>query len=547
MNKFKRSFGGILCAALGAAAVSSSAALGTVSVYADNPTVQTIYTADPAPMVWNDTFYLYTGHDADNATGYEMSDWRCYSTTDMKNWVDHGAVLSYTDFEWAEPDSCWAAQCIERNGKFYYYVTLSSKEAGGVRAIGVAVSDSPTGPFKDAIGKPLCGPNWSYIDPTVFIDDDGQAYLYFGNPDLYYVKLKDNMIETDGKVQKSLMNAEQFGVSRDGKSSSYEEGPWIYKRNGLYYMVYAGSGVPETIDYSISDSPTSNWQYKGQIMNTCPTSFTIHPGIIEYKGHAYFTYHTGNLKGGGGFTRSASIEEFTFEEDGSIPKIKATKAGPDQIESFNPYLKNEAETICWEEGVETKRGENGESNGIYVTDAGKGDYIKVAGVDFSKNATSFTASASATKSDGTVEIRLDAPDGKLVGTVNIPECEAEDAWQTLTCDISGASGVHDLYFCFDTSADQGTVHFDWWQCDGDYNESDYPKRPVMPTQPAVTDEPVNSDESVTTAESVMTDENGSQTKTVVIIVIAAVCVLTAVVFVTIAIRKAAKNKKTKDK
>lgn len=535
MNKFKRSFGGILCAALGAAAVSSSAALGTVSVYADNPTVQTIYTADPAPMVWNDTFYLYTGHDADNATGYEMSDWRCYSTTDMKNWVDHGAVLSYTDFEWAEPDSCWAAQCIERNGKFYYYVTLSSKEAGGVRAIGVAVSDSPTGPFKDAIGKPLCGPNWSYIDPTVFIDDDGQAYLYFGNPDLYYVKLKDNMIETDGKVQKSLMNAEQFGVSRDGKSSSYEEGPWIYKRNGLYYMVYAGSGVPETIDYSISDSPTSNWQYKGQIMNTCPTSFTIHPGIIEYKGHAYFTYHTGNLKGGGGFTRSASIEEFTFEEDGSIPKIKATKAGPDQIESFNPYLKNEAETICWEEGVETKRGENGESNGIYVTDAGKGDYIKVAGVDFSENATSFTTSASATGSEGTIEIRLDARDGELVGTVNIPKCEAEDAWQTLTCDISGASGVHDLYFCFDTSETSGTVHFDWWRFNDASNESERTEGSDKPAE--------NEGLQTTTAE-----KEESQTTTdvpIIPIVIAAVCVLTAIVVVTVVI--IAKNKKSKTK
>ena len=258
------------------------AALPVTVAHAENPIVQTAYTPDPAPLVYNDTFYFYTGHDADGASYFTMTDWRCYSTTDMKNWVDHGAVLSYTDFEWADPDSCWAAQCVERDGKFYLYVTLSTTAAGGARAIGVAVSDSPTGPFKDAIGKPLCGPDWAYIDPTVLIDDDGQAYLYFGNPTLHYVKLKKNMIELDGEITATKMTSEQFG-SNENMDSLYTEGPWIYKRNGIYYMVYAASGIPETIDYSTSDSPIGPWKYQGRIMDNCPTSFTIHPGVIEYR------------------------------------------------------------------------------------------------------------------------------------------------------------------------------------------------------------------------------------------------------------------------
>ena len=130
----------------------------------------------------------------------------------MQNWTDHGMILSWDSFTWGKEDTAWAAQCIERNGKFYYYVTLEHKNGGG-RAIGVAVADSPTGPFKDALGKPLVGPNWDYIDPTVFIDDDGQAWLMFGNPSCYYVRLNEDMVSYSGSVGKFDMNAQTFGPS----------------------------------------------------------------------------------------------------------------------------------------------------------------------------------------------------------------------------------------------------------------------------------------------------------------------------------------------
>jgi arabinoxylan arabinofuranohydrolase len=161
---------------------------------AQNPVIQTIYNADPAPMVYKDTLFLYSGHDEDKSTWFTMNDWHVYATTDMVNWIDKGIALSLKNFSWASKDA-WAGQCIPRDGKFYWYVPVNAKSGG--MSIGVAVSNSPNGPFSDALNKPMVAGGWGYIDPSVFIDDDGQAYLYWGNPHLYYVKLNKDMISYD--------------------------------------------------------------------------------------------------------------------------------------------------------------------------------------------------------------------------------------------------------------------------------------------------------------------------------------------------------------
>jgi arabinoxylan arabinofuranohydrolase len=157
---------------------------------ADNPIIQSIYTADPAPLVHNGRVYLYTGHDEDGSTWFTMKEWRVWSSADMVNWTDHGSPLSLTTFSWAKSDA-WAGQAIQRNGKFYWYVPTTNRATGRM-AIGVAVSDSPTGPFRDALGRPLV--ENGEIDPHAFIDDDGQAYLYWGNPNLWYVRLNADMM-----------------------------------------------------------------------------------------------------------------------------------------------------------------------------------------------------------------------------------------------------------------------------------------------------------------------------------------------------------------
>ena len=263
----------------GALIISSNIAL------ADNPIIQTYYSPDPAPVVIDDTVFVYTGNDL-GGSFFTMDGWRVSSSTDMVNWTDRGTIiLSSRDFPNANKDGDWAAQVIRRNGKYYYYVTVNSSTGGGY-AINVAVADRPEGPFKNALSgnRHLAGPNWSYIDPTVWIDDDGQAYLYWGNSKLFWAKLNEDMISFDGGIHEVDMSR---GFSAGG-SSVYTEGPWIHKRDNKYYMLYASHGTGnggERISYSTSDSPTGPWTWGGLIMEpSTGSAFTNHCGIIEFKG-----------------------------------------------------------------------------------------------------------------------------------------------------------------------------------------------------------------------------------------------------------------------
>lgn len=299
--------------------------------FGTNPIIRDIYTADPAPMVYGDTLYLYTTHDENELIGdfYTMNDWRCYSTKDMVHWTDHGKVFDIKDIEWAE-DRAWAPQCCERNGKFYLYCPVH-KRGGGV-CIAVGVADTPVGPFKD-IGHPLVEEgegDWNDIDPTVFIDDDGQAYLYFGNPELRYVLLNEDMVSYKGDVQKIPMTVESFAKGSHMTGTSYGEGPWFYKRNGIYYMVFAGflgekgEKHNEYFGYSTSKSPTGPWVYGGVLMEEGPC-FTNHPGVCDFKGHSYLFYHTDELPGGSLFHRSVCVAEFKYNADGSIDTVAKCK------------------------------------------------------------------------------------------------------------------------------------------------------------------------------------------------------------------------------
>ena len=428
-----------------------------ILINCDNPMAQTVYTSDPAPMIYNDVLYVYTGHDADGASYFEMPDWQLYSTTDMQNWENHGTVLSATDFSWADAGTAWASQCVERNGKFYYYVTVTNS---GGRCIAVAVADNPAGPFKDALGKPLAGPNWDYIDPTVFIDKDNQAYLFWGNPSLYYVKLNNDMISYSGNVVKTDMTQDAFGPGAEGKSL-YTEGPWFYRRGDLYYMVYASSGIPETIAYSTSSNPTGPWKYRGIIMGNQEQggAFTNHPGVIDYKGKSYFFYHNARLPGGGGFTRSVAVEEFEYNADGTFPTIKMSNDGPKQIEYLDPFKKTKATVMCFESGVELEKGDNGEMHIAYIEN---GDYIKIRGADFKDGARKFMASVSSDGSGGKIEIRIDQKSGTLIGTCDVSNTGGWQQWETVECHISGVESVHDIYFVF-TGGSSYLFNFDWWQ------------------------------------------------------------------------------------
>ena len=311
-----------------------------------NPLVRTCYTADPAPVVFDGRLYLYTGHDEcfEDSVGYEglygfnITNWLCFSTDDMQTWTEHGVVLSPADFSWASGEA-WAAQVVEKDGKYWYYVSTQCADPN-CKAIGVAVSDSPTGPFRDAIGKPLIvdsmTPNahplgwWNDIDPTVFIDDDGTAWLSWGNGTCFLVKLKPSMTELDGDIMALPME-------------NYVEGPWLYKRkadNGQtwWYMVYASMGSRgETISYAMAPNVTGPWEFRGELTGPAKDSFTIHPGVVDFKGHTYLFYHnsTLSLNGYGPATgrRSVCYEEMFYNPDGTIRPVVQTMGPVENIQS----------------------------------------------------------------------------------------------------------------------------------------------------------------------------------------------------------------------
>ena len=438
------------------------------TVQAQNPVVQTWFTSDPAPLADGDRLYMYTGHDEDNADFFWMYEWRCYSTADMVNWTDHGGLMSLDTFSWAD-DRAWAAQTIKRNGKYYWYICAHSKITNGM-AIGVAVADSPTGPFKDALGKPLFdNGSWDNIDPTVMIDDDGQAYIYWGNPQIYFARLNNDMVSIDGEVKKLEMTEEGFGAPTmrervKGKKykDCYTEGPWITKRNGKYWLLYAAGGVPEHIAYSVSDKPEGPWKYVGPIMPLEDTkSFTNHCGVEDFKGHSYFFYHTGKLPGGGGFGRSCAVEEFKYNADGSFPIIHHTDKGVDPIGKLCPFQRVEAETMAFSRGVKS---EQNVDDGVFITETHNGDYIKVREVDFNKQPRFFKASVASGMRGGVMEVRLDSIKGEKIAEVKIGNTGGWTNGTTVVANVEKTvSGTRDLYFVFVGDKGVKLMNFNWWQ------------------------------------------------------------------------------------
>lgn len=425
--------------------------LNCLNVNAQRPIIQTKYTADPAPMVYNDTVFLYTTHDEDDAEGFKMQDWLLYTSTDMVNWTDYGVVASLKSFDWVKRDNgAWAEQVVERNGKFYMYCPIHGN------GIGVLVSDSPYGPFKDPLGKPLVWQkeHWDDIDPTVFIDEDGQAYMYWGNPNCYYVKLNEDMISYSGDIVKLKETPEH-----------YQEGPWFYKRNGHYYLAFASTCCPEGIGYAMSDSPTGPWKTKGYIMRPTERTRGNHPGIMDYKGKSYvfgLNYDLLKLETNTHYERrSVSVAEMHYNEDGTIQEVPYwadTKL--EQIGTFNPFRKVEAETMAWGYGLKTAPNAD---KSLSVVDVNNGEYICVRGVNFGKNkARCFEVSALPLEG-GNLKIRLDAPDGKIVGNVNIPQGNETSKYELYSCEVNAVSGIHDLYLSFEGENNKDLFELDYWK------------------------------------------------------------------------------------
>lgn len=432
------------------------------SVVANNPIISQKYTADPNAMVYNDRVYVYCSHDDNNMDDYNIIDYTLISSDDLVNWTDHGEVFRVPrDASWAQ--RAFAPSCVHRNGKFYLYFP------DGGNSIGVAVADKPEGPFVDALGDalinrqmPNCNVPWLF-DPCAFIDDDGQAYLYFGGGDsengknLRVIKLNEDMISTNGTAV-TINAPESF------------EAAFMHKHDGTYYFSYATTGASK-IDYLTSSKPMSDFTYKGTAFeNPSLNGQNInrynnnHTSIISFKDKWYLFYHDRRLSNEV-YKRNASVDLLTYNGDGSIKKVTCTNEGPAQVKHLNPFDTVQAETIDRQRGIKTDVCSEG---GIMLTSLSDGDYTSLSGVDFGDGAKRFEVRAASSSNGGSIELRLGNDNGKLVGTCNISSTGGWTTWETFTCDITDCSGVQDLYLIYKGSGEP--FRLNWYRFSGEITD-----------------------------------------------------------------------------
>ena len=433
-------------------AAGALAFVATVCI-ADNPLVSHVYTADPAARVFNGRMYVVTSHDLDTQASYDMVDYYMFSSDDMINWRDHGIVFDVNrDTTWA--NLAYAPDMIYRNGKYCLYFP------NGANGIGVAVSDSPTGPFSDPLGQALVSrstPNanvqWLF-DPGVFVDDDGQAYLYFGGGapgNARVIRLNSDMISTSGSA--ITLNVPNFF-----------EALYMHKRNGVYYLSY--STTPATgfrIDYMTSSSPTSGFTHRGTILpNPWQNGNNNHHSILEHNGQWYIFYHNravANERGASSFQRSINVDRLFYNSDGTIQQVINGPAGVPKLKNVDPFVRNEAETIDDEQGIETEGPPTGTRNLAFIEN---GDWVQISNVDFGSGYGGFEAAVASATNGGTIEIILDNLNNAPVGRVNVGSTGGWQNWQTVSAPLSTATGLHNLYLRF-SGGSSYLFNVDWWR------------------------------------------------------------------------------------
>lgn len=436
-------------------------------ILADIPIVSHRYLADPGALVHDGRVYLYCSNDDENPAtadgGYQMKSIVCVSSSDMKNWTDHGIVFQVPrDASWAS--NSWAPTVAERDGMFYLYF------GNGGGGIGVAVADNPLGPFTDPLGGTLVNSatpgvlpadNIWIFDPMTFIDDDGQAYMYFGGngeENLRVIKLNEDMISLEG-------SATAFHVPY------FFEAAWMHKHNGTYYFSYStnpSNGM--RIDYMTSDDPLSGFTYRGVVSPQPPdNNNNNHQAIFELNGRWYEAYHNRYVAMQAGiphvYKRNLCLDSIHHNDDGSIETMVNTMDGVEQVGYLDPYSRVEAETMNAQSGIYTEVCSEG---GMNVTNIENGDWIKVRGVDFGTTGPgTFTATLASemkygSSKIGAIEIRIDAVDGSLIGTLPVSYTGGSAVWKPETIAIEEVSDVHDLYFVFTGETDDNLFNFDYW-------------------------------------------------------------------------------------
>ena len=435
--------------------ISSVILLYSNNSLAQNPIILDQFTADPSARVFNGRVYVYPSHDIPSNESRERIGWFCmedyhvFSSANLTDWTDHGIIVSQNKVNWVDSTSysMWAPDCIFKNGKYFFYFPSRPRDTiyGRGFSIGVAVSDSPDGPF---IPQPEPIKNVRGIDPNLFVDKDGQAYLYWSLGQIFVAKLKDNMLDLNSEPQ----------VVEDLPRTGLKEGPYLFEKNGIYYMTYPHvQNKIERLEYATGDNPMGPFKFAGVIMDESPTGcWTNHQSIIEFDDQWYLFYHQNDLSPKFDKLRSIRIDSLFFNEDGTIQKVTPTFRGVGathasqkiQIDRYS-HKSDTGVSIAFLDTLNTFNGWK------TILDIGHA-WIQYNAVDFGGEKFTSVQVKASSQTGGILQIRLDRADGILLSEVKIP---GGMDWKTVDSLVSEIpSGIHNLVAVL---KDDNPVKIDW--------------------------------------------------------------------------------------
>ncbi|MFB9110331.1 family 43 glycosylhydrolase [Flavobacterium gyeonganense] len=423
---------------------------------AQNPLIRDQFTADPSARVFGDKVYVFPSHDILATEGKGRKDWFCmedyhvFSSVDLTNWKDHGTIVEQNKVPWVKPDgySMWAPDCIERNGKYYFYFPSIPKDTINYKkgfTIGVAIADKPEGPY---VTEPKPIKSVSGIDPNVFIDKDGQAYLYWSGGNIFAAKLKENMTELDSEV-KILENLPAKGL---------KEGPYVFERNGIYYLTYPHvENKIERLEYAIGDNPLGPFKVAGVIMDESTTGcWTNHHSIIQFKKEWYLFYHHNDFSPEFDKARSIRADYLHFNPDGSIQKVIPTLRGVG-ITKATDIIQIDRYSEISKEGVSISFLDSQNTfNGWKTTFNKSGGSIQYKAVDFGKKKLKSIVVKASSEKGGILQIASKGKKQTIIAEVTIPK---GSNWAEIKSPLlKFESGIQDLAVI---SKNKNQVELDW--------------------------------------------------------------------------------------
>lgn len=404
-----------------------------IAVTAQNPFISGQFTADPTAKVFDGKMYVYPSHDIRHPhdksnTWFCMADYHVFSSDNLTDWTDHGVILDQENVEWVNSKtySMWAPDCVKKGDTYYFYFPAIGKdEVHKGYGVGVATSKHPAGPFTP-MPKPIEGIGG--IDPCVFVDHDGEAYIYWSGSAGQGI--------TMARLDSTMMHLKSEPHIVEGLPMGFKEGPFLFERNGKYYLTFPWvRRNVETLAYAIGDSPEGPWDFKGVIMDESPANcWTNHHSIVEYKGQWYLFYHHNDYSPEFDKNRSSRIDSLFFNADGTIQKVIPTLRGVGTTDALATVQIDRYSSITGDKADIEFIDKNDKFKGWKVVMTDEGAAVSYNSVDFGKKCPAKAWIKVRSAKGGKVELSID---GRTVAKAVVP---GSNEWQTVSAKIKHRKG-----------------------------------------------------------------------------------------------------------